>query len=92
MARAVAARRGRDSGKGGGVRHTCLHDGHAVARAFKDDATLAAIPIVAVTSYAMAGDREKCLAAGAEGYIEKPINPESFAAEVERFLRPTGRE
>lgn len=64
-------------------------DGHAVARALKSDPTLSAIPIVAVTSYAMAGDREKCLAAGAEGYIEKPIDPDSFVAEVERFLRPS---
>lgn len=63
-------------------------DGHAVARALKSDAALKDIPIVAVTSYAMAGDREKCLAAGAEGYIEKPINPESFVTEVEAFLRP----
>jgi CheY-like chemotaxis protein len=62
-------------------------DGHAVARALKDDPRLRAIPIVAVTSYAMAGDREKCLAAGAEGYVEKPINPDTFVAEVERFLR-----
>ncbi len=61
-------------------------DGHAVARALKSDPQLKAIPIVAVTSYAMVGDREKCLAAGAEGYIEKPIDPESFGAEVERFL------
>ena len=61
-------------------------DGHAVARALKGDAQLKSIPIVAVTSYAMVGDREKCLEAGAEGYIEKPINPESFVAEVERFL------
>ena len=63
-------------------------DGHAVARALKADPTLKVIPIVAVTSYAMAGDREKVLAAGAEGYIEKPINPATFGAEVERFLRP----
>ncbi len=63
-------------------------DGHAVARALKSDAQLKSIPIVAVTSYAMFGDREKCLAAGAEGYIEKPINPESFCTEVEQFLRP----
>ncbi len=63
-------------------------DGHAVARALKSDPDLKPIPIVAVTSYAMAGDREKCLAAGAEGYIEKPINPDSFVAEVERFLIP----
>lgn len=61
-------------------------DGHAVARTLKGDPRLRSIPIVAVTSYAMAGDREKCLEAGAEGYIEKPINPESFVAEVERFL------
>lgn len=61
-------------------------DGHAVARALKSDPALSAIPIVAVTSYAMAGDREKCLEAGAEGYIEKPIDPDSFVAEVERFL------
>ena len=61
-------------------------DGHTVAHALKSDPQLKAIPIVAVTSYAMVGDREKCLAAGAEGYIEKPINPESFGEEVERFL------
>ena len=67
-------------------------DGHAVARALKRDPALKAIPIVAVTSYAMAGDREKVLAAGAEGYIEKPIDPETFAAEVERFLPPAQEE
>lgn len=61
-------------------------DGHAVAHALKDDPRLKVIPIVAVTSYAMVGDREKCLAAGAEGYIEKPIDPDSFVEEVERFL------
>lgn len=66
-------------------------DGHAVARTLKADPVLKAIPIVAVTSYAMAGDREKVLAAGAEGYIEKPINPETFVDEVERHLRPSHR-
>lgn len=62
-------------------------DGHAVARAIKANAALKDIPIVAVTSYAMPGDREKCLAAGAEGYIEKPIDPATFVTEVERYLR-----
>jgi CheY-like chemotaxis protein len=65
-------------------------DGHAVARALKADSELQSIPIVAVTSYAMGGDREKCLEAGAEGYIEKPIDPESFVTEVERFMSSAG--
>ncbi len=45
------------------------------------------MPIVAVTSYAMAGDREKTIAAGCTGYIEKPINPDTFLAQVEQQLR-----
>ena len=61
-------------------------DGYDVARQLKGDLRLSRIPIVAVTSYAMVGDRERCLEAGASGYIEKPINPESFVDEVERFL------
>jgi len=44
------------------------------------------IPIIALTSYAMTGDRKKALAAGCTGYIEKPINPETFIAEVEKYL------
>ncbi|MDP2368884.1 response regulator [Rhodoferax sp.] len=60
-------------------------DGYAVARALRVDPKLAAIPIVAVTSYAMPGDRERCMAAGCNGYIEKPIDPSTFATEVERF-------
>lgn len=67
-------------------------DGHAVARTLKRDARLRMIPIIAVTSYAMVGDREKCLEAGAEGYIEKPINPDTFVTEIERFLPPSGSE
>jgi len=41
---------------------------------------------VAVTSYAMAGDREKTIAAGCNGYIEKPINPDTFMQQVEQQL------
>ena len=61
-------------------------DGYAVADEIKSNPLLAEIPIVAVTSYAMAGDRERILAAGCIGYIEKPINPDTFVAEVERHL------
>lgn len=57
-------------------------DGYAVARALRGIEALKAVPIIAVTSYAMAGDREKFLASGCSGYIEKPINPETFASEV----------
>jgi CheY-like chemotaxis protein len=62
-------------------------DGYEVARALRGMPSLGDIPIVAVTSYAMVGDREKTLAAGCSGYIEKPINPATFAAQVAGFLR-----
>ena len=65
-----------------------LMDGYAVARELRTHEALRQVPIVAVTSYAMVGDREKSLAAGCNGYIEKPINPESFVTEIERFLPP----
>ena len=61
-------------------------DGYAVARALRANPKLAAIPIVAVTSYAMPGDRERCIAAGCNGYIEKPIDPQTFAESIERFV------
>lgn len=63
-----------------------MMDGYEVARALRTIESLKLTPIVAVTSYAMVGDREKCLAAGCNGYIEKPINPETFVAEVSTFL------
>jgi two-component system, cell cycle response regulator DivK len=65
-----------------------IMDGYAVASALRSIESLRGVPIVAVTSYAMAGDREKSLAAGCSGYIEKPINPETFVAEIEHFHTP----
>ena len=62
-------------------------DGYAVARTLRLNDTLRATPIVAVTSYAMPGDREKALAAGCTDYIEKPINPDTFVASVELALQ-----
>ena len=61
-------------------------DGYAVAAALKEQAELAAVPIIAVTSHAMAGDRQRILAAGAGGYIEKPIDPTTFVEEIRRHL------
>ena len=62
-------------------------NGYAVARELRNNPALQNIPIVAVTSYAMPGDREKTIAAGCNGYIEKPINPETFTAEIEKYLQ-----
>jgi CheY-like chemotaxis protein len=61
-------------------------DGYEVARKLKADPGLCRIPIVGVSSYAMAGDREKAIRAGFIGYIEKPINPETFGQEIRRFM------
>lgn len=63
-------------------------DGYAVARALKADPALAAIPVVAVTSYAMAPDRARAMEAGCDGYIEKPIDPETFVTAVSSHLAP----
>ncbi|WP_277057161.1 response regulator [Trichlorobacter lovleyi] len=65
-------------------------DGYAVARTLRSNVELAETAIVAVTSYAMAGDREKAMAAGCNGYIEKPINPDTFLQQVEQHLPPQG--
>ena len=44
------------------------------------------LPIVAISSYAMTGDKQKALDAGCTGYIEKPINPETIMDEIKNFL------
>ncbi len=69
-------------------------DGYAVAQELKRYPALNNIPIVAVTSYAMPGDREKALASGCIGYLEKPINPDTFVSDVEKHLpiQPPGKE
>lgn len=61
-------------------------DGYTVARELRRNPALSQIPIVAVTSYAMSGDREKAVEAGCDGYIEKPIDPSTFVEELRRFL------
>ncbi len=62
-------------------------DGYAVARELKKHPELDPVPIIAVTSYAMVGDMEKIMAAGATGYIEKPINPETFVEEILQYMQ-----
>ncbi len=64
-------------------------DGYEVARSLRRVDALGRTPIIAVTSYAMVGDREKCLEAGCDGYIEKPIDPDTFVGEIERIRTET---
>ena len=63
-----------------------IMDGYSLSRELRENPALADVPIVAVTSYAMAGNRQQILAAGCTGCIEKPINPDTFVAEIERYL------
>ena len=61
-------------------------DGYTVARALRANPGLLATPVVALTSHAMAGDREKAMQVGCTGYIEKPINPVTFVEQIETYL------
>jgi two-component system, cell cycle response regulator DivK len=61
-------------------------DGLEVTRRIRASEANGGIPIIAVTSFAMAGDKEKAMAAGCSGYIEKPINPEAFLAEIGKYV------
>lgn len=63
-------------------------DGYEAAQRLKVMPGFECVPVVAVTSYAMTGDREKALQLGFVGYIEKPISTETFLADIGRFLSP----
>lgn len=62
-------------------------DGYELAQRLKYDPHTRLIPVVAVTALAMVGDRDKILAAGFDGYIAKPIDPETLITQVETFLQ-----
>lgn len=61
--------------------------GQQVLRAVREDARLCALPVIAVTAQAMAGDAERLLAAGFDGYIGKPIDTRTFVDVVRGFMR-----
>lgn len=66
-------------------------DGYQATARLKGHPELAAIPVVGVSSYATASDRERALASGLVGYMEKPIDPETFGRDVAAFMGP-GRD
>ncbi len=59
--------------------------GLEVTKWLKDDETLKSIPVIAITAFAMAGDKEKFLEGGCDAYIPKPISIPNFLQTVERF-------
>ncbi len=62
-------------------------DGYEVTRQMKELPELKDVPIVALTAYAMKGDKEKTLEAGCDGYIPKPIIPKEFIEVVNSYLK-----
>jgi two-component system cell cycle response regulator DivK len=66
-------------------------DGLAALVLLRADPRTAGIPVVAVTSSAMMGDRERLLSAGFDGYLEKPISVKEFAEQVRAYCRPGER-
>ncbi|MBU2928290.1 response regulator [Winogradskyella psychrotolerans] len=62
-------------------------DGHEICAKLRYNGLPKNTAIIAVTSYAMGGDREKALEAGADGYIEKPIDPDTFVSQMEKIYK-----
>ena len=62
-------------------------DGYEATRRIRTNPDLKSVPIIAVTSYALAGDESKALEAGCNGYVSKPYSPRELLAKVRTFLR-----
>jgi two-component system cell cycle response regulator DivK len=61
-------------------------DGYEATRRIKADPATAAIPVIAVTSYALSGDEDKAKAAGCDGYVTKPFSPRALLATVRTWI------
>ena len=61
-------------------------DGWGFIHALKTDASLAAIPVIALTAHAMVGDRERAITAGFHNYLTKPLTVDTFMADLVRLL------
>jgi len=66
--------------------HMPRMDGYETVRHLREKRECGGVPIVAVTALAMVGDREKILASGFDGYIAKPLDPETFSSQVQEYL------
>jgi two-component system cell cycle response regulator DivK len=63
-------------------------DGYEVLASLKEDPALQDMPVIALTAYSTNSDRTSVLVAGFDGYLSKPIDPETFVAQIEKYLRP----
>jgi CheY-like chemotaxis protein len=61
-------------------------DGFGVIRKIRENPCLATMPVLAITAYAMQGDREKIMQSGFNGYLSKPVDARSLAEELKRLL------
>lgn len=61
-------------------------DGYTVTAKLKEMPHLRRVPVIALTANVMRGDREKTLAAGCDGYLQKPIDIDTFAGQLTRFI------
>ena len=62
-------------------------DGFATIKKIRENPSLSSLLVLAVTAYAMRGDREKILDSGFDGYLSKPLNPSALEQELERLLK-----
>ena len=62
-------------------------DGYEATRRIKANPTLSAIPIIAVTSYALSGDDVKAFEAGCDAYVTKPFSPRELLAKIREYLQ-----
>jgi len=67
-------------------------DGYGTVRKIRENPGLSGLPVLAVTAYAMQGDKERILSCGFDGYLSKPINPTLLFQELERLLARAKRE
>jgi two-component system cell cycle response regulator DivK len=67
-------------------------DGTETLRRLRQETLGPHVPVVAVTAFAMAEDKERASRAGFDGYIEKPINVRAFAEQIQHFCRTGGKE
>lgn len=67
-------------------------DGFGTIKRIREDPRFSSLPVLAVTAYAMRGDKEKILTSGFDGYLSKPINAAELEAELSRLLKGTSSQ